>query len=392
MKIDKPAILGGQLVFDKLVPIVKPPLYKYTRQDLLHKIKEILDSGMVTNHIYVAELERKLAKYLQVKEAVGLASCTSGLILSLQLLDLRNKEVLLPSFTFSATAHAAYWNNCKIVFVDCDRETFNISIKDLEQKISDEVAGIIGVHIFGNPCEIDALERIARERNIKLIFDSAHALGAQYEGRKIGNFGDAEVFSCSPTKLFITIEGGVVSTNNPDLAEKLAVAGNYGSYPDYTCEIPGLSARMTEINAVLGLEMLNDIDEMVANRNRYAGLYRTYLSEIPGIKFQETTKNSVCTYKDFAIVIDSDEFGIDRDLLYDVLNKENIISRKYFSPAVHQLKAYSNSKSELSNTNFLSKNVLCLPIYSYMDKKLIENVCLAIQRIHQFASMVRAKV
>ncbi len=258
-----------------------------------------------------------------------------------------------------------------------------------------DTAAIIGVHIFGNPCDIKALQDIAEDHNVKLLFDSAHAFGASYDDKKIGGFGDVEVFSCSPTKLFITMEGGIVGTEDDKLAAELKIARNYGNLPDYRCKIPGLNARMTEINAALGIEMLKNIEEMVANRNNYAALYKKLLGKVPGIKFQEPTKGAKHAYKDFGILVDPKEFGVNRDILYDALAKENVMTKKYFYPPVHKLEAYSGiSSAGLSNTERVSNNVLCLPIHSYMDKELIEKISYAIERIgknaKEIAKCVRA--
>ena len=390
--MEKPAILGGEPVFEKPVPIIKPPLAKYATDGFLSKIKGILESGMVTDHIYVQELEKNISRYLGVKNVVGISSCTSGLILSLQLMGLRKKKVILPSFTFVATANAAYWNDCKIVLADCDPNTFNISPEDVKKKMTKDTAAIIGVHIFGNPCDVKALQEIAEKHDVKLLFDSAHAFGASYDGKKVGGFGDVEVFSCSPTKLFITTEGGIVATKDDKLAEDIRIARNYGNLPDYRCKTPGLNARMTEINAALGIEMLKNIDEMVENRNKYAGLYKKLLSKLPGIKFQEPTKGARHAYKDFGITVDPKEFGVNRDVLYDALAKENVMTKKYFYPPMHKLEAYSGiSSASLPNTESISNNVLCLPIYSYMDKELIEKISYVIDRISKNAKEIRGK-
>ena len=390
--MEKPAILGGKPVFEKLVPIIKPPLAKYATEGFLSKIKGILESGMITDHIYVRELEKNISSYLGVKNVVGVASCTSGMMLSLQLMGLSKKEVILPSFTFVATANAAYWNECKIVLADCDPNTFNISPEDVEKKITKNTAVIMPVHIFGNPCDIKALEGIAEEHNVKLLFDSAHGFGASYNGRKVGGFGNVEVFSCSPTKLFITVEGGIVATEDDKLAADMKIARNYGNFPDYRCKTPGLNARMTEINAALGIEMLKNIDEMVENRNSYAAIYKKLLGRVPGIKFQETTKGAKHAYKDFGIIIDPKEFGVTRDVLYDALGKENIMTKKYFYPPVHKLEAYSCvSTTKLPNTERVSNNVLCLPMHSYMEKELIEKISYAVKRIGENVKEISAK-
>jgi len=391
--VEKPAILGGKPVFEKLVPIIKPPLAKYATERFLSKIKGILESGMVTDHIYVRELEKNISSYLGVKNVVGISSCTSGLILSLQLMGLRKKKVILPSFTFVATANAAYWNDCKIVLADCDPNTFNISPEDVEKKMTKDTAAIMGVHIFGNPCDIKALQEIADDHDVKLLFDSAHGFGASYGGKKVGGFGDVEVFSCSPTKLFITTEGGIVATKDDKLAEEMRTARNYGNLPDYRCKNPGLNARMTEINAAIGIEMLKNIDEMVENRNKYVALYKKLLCKLPGIRFQELTKRARHAYKDFGIIVNLKEFGVNRDILYDALAKENVMTKKYFYPPMHKLEAYASiSSTSLSNTEHVSSNILCLPIYSYMDKELIEKICTAIERIHNFSKEISRKL
>jgi len=390
--MEKPAILGGKPVFEKLVPIIKPPLAKYATDEFSSKIKRILESGMVTDHIYVRELEKNISSYIGVKNVVAISSCTSGLVLSLQLMGLRKKTVILPSFTFVATANAAYWNNCKIVLADCNPNTFNISPEDVEKKLTKDTAAIMGVHIFGSPCDIKALREIAEDHDVKLLFDSAHAFGASYDGKKVGGFGDVEVFSCSPTKLFITMEGGIVGTEDDKLAGEIRIARNYGNLPDYQCKTPGLNARMTEINAALGIEMLKNIDEMVENRNKYAALYKKFLGKVPGIKFQEPTKGARHAYKDFGIIINPKEFGVNRDILYDALAKENVMTKKYFYPPIHKLEAYSDlANADLPNTEYVSNNVLCLPIHSYMDKTLIENTCAAVERIHKFGKEISKK-
>ncbi len=389
--IGKPAILGGLPAFCEQVPIARPLLSKYSTADVMAQFIDILDSGQVTNGRCVRELEQSVVSYLQVNSAVGMASCTSGLILTMQLLGLSGKEVLMPTFTFAATAHAAYWNRSKIVFVDSDPETFDISLDDLERKITTNTAGIIAVHVFGNPCEADALEEIARDRGLKLLFDAAHGLGTSLKERKTGTFGDAEVFSCSPTKILTALEGGIVSTANPELANDLRVARNYGANPDYTCDLPGLSARMTEIGAVLAQRMLGDIERMVENRNRYARLYQSHLGQVPGIGFQKVTPGAIHGYKDFAIVIDPAKFGIDRDLLCTALEKEGIATKKYFSPLAHELKPYRDDcQGGLPNARLLSANILCLPMYSRMDEDLIETICVAINRVHEYAGEIRA--
>lgn len=383
----KPAFLGGNPVFDEFIPIIKPILNNYSTDSLILKIKNILECGIVTNDKNVLEFENDIKKYIGVNNAVCLSSCTSGLILTLNALNLSKKEILIPSYTFLATAHAAHWNDCKIKFVDVDPKTFTISIEDLENKISSDTAAVLPVHIYGNPCNIKEIQNICEEYDSKLVFDSAHGFGASYNGKKIGSFGDAEVFSCSPTKLLITLEGGIVTCNDNELYEKLKLSRNYGNTYDNDCDVPGLNARMTEVNAVIGQELLKDINGFVENRNNYANIYKKNLSNIPGISFQEVTEGAVHAYKDFVIIIDKKEFGMNRDELQNALNEENIMTKKYFYPPVHLINAYKTDLSLPVSEN-ISKNVLALPIYSIMREELIEDIIFAINRIHEFSNQI----
>ncbi|MBN2421610.1 DegT/DnrJ/EryC1/StrS family aminotransferase [Candidatus Woesearchaeota archaeon] len=389
---NKPAILNGRAVFDKRLPIIRPNVDKYVEKELLKDISAVLNSNMLTSvDIKLKKFEEELENYIGVKHVIGVSSCTSGLILSMQALGLRNSEVLVPAFTFSATVHAAYWNNCKIRFVDIDRETFTISPEEVEKNISPETKAIIAVHMYGNPCYIERLQEIASKHNLKLIFDCAHALGSSYQGKKIGQFGDVEVFSASPTKLLTTIEGGIVATNNTELAEMLKIDRNYGNYPDYSCKRPGLNARMSEINAVTGLHQLKDLDKYVENRNSYVDKFKKELKNIQGINFQIIKEGNVSTHKDFGFTVNENEFGLNRYELARALNAENIMTKFYFYPPMHKLDAYKEKAeyNDLKNTELVSNNVICLPIYNFMDEETINKICKAIIRIHKFKTEVK---
>lgn len=385
----KPAVLGGEPSFKTILPITRPTIPRL--DELENDLRECFCSGMITDSKNVRKFEEAVARYLGVRYAVALSCCTDGLMLTLKALDLEG-EVIAPSFTFSATGHAIVWAGLKIRFVDINPKTFNLDPEKVEEAITGQTSAIMAVHIFGNPCEADRLEEIARKHGLKLIFDSAHALGSLYNGRKIGSFGDAEVFSLSPTKLVVAAEGGIVATNNEELARRVKIGKNYGNPGDYNCEFPGLSARMPEFNAILGLKTLEKLEENIAKRHEIAKAYKEGLSDLPGISFQEITPGGRTTYKDFAILVDPEEFGLDRDDLCKALEAENIMTRRYFFPPLHKQKAYQNKSStydDLPNTDFVSKRVLCLPIFSHMPLKVAEQVVAAIRAIHKYAPRVR---
>jgi dTDP-4-amino-4,6-dideoxygalactose transaminase len=384
--LEKPAILGGEPAFAHLLPITKPTLPKLDA--LKDRFEDIFTTGMITNSKYARQFEKALCDYIGVKHTMALSSCTSGLMLALKTLNLKG-EVIIPSFTFSASGHALLWNNLKPNFVDIDEETYLIDLKKIKEAIGSNTSGILAVHIFGNPCEIKALEEIASDNKLNLIFDAAHALGSQYNGENIGKFGDAEVFSCSPTKLMVTGEGGILTTNDDELKRKITIGRNYGDDGSYDCEFAGINARMSEMQAILGLETLSMLDVNVQNRTKLAETYKTELSKLPGIKFQKITPYCSTTFKDFSIYVEPEKFGMNRDELCEVLSKENIMTKKYFYPPLHKQRAYAQFyeeyKDKLPVTDDISSHVLSLPLFSHMEMEQVIRVCGAIARIQTFS-------
>jgi len=313
-------------------------------------------------------------------------------MLTIKALNVKNGEALMPSFTFPATAHAVRWTSLQIKLVDCDPKTFNISVEDLQEKVTKKSRVIVPVHVFGNPCDTKAISEIAEDNGLRVMYDAAHAFGAKQNGVPVGQCGDAEVFSGSPTKAFTTVEGGIVATNSAEIAEKVKIGRNYGHHGDYNCEMPGLSSRMSELHAALGLNLLPHVESDVEKRNRIAKKYMEGLGKLRGIRFQKITANSKSTYKDFAILIDKEKFGLSRDQLAVCLEKENIMTRKYFYPPIHMQKCYPELNADegaLPNTNYVSKNVLCLPMFSELVSEQIEGIAEAISKIQQHAKDIR---
>ncbi|MBI4778551.1 DegT/DnrJ/EryC1/StrS family aminotransferase [Candidatus Desantisbacteria bacterium] len=379
---DKPVILGGNPILEEPVSIARPTLPEIKKvQD---EFCQIYHSGMVTNSNYVQRFEERVADYLGVKEAVCVSSCTSGLMLVIRALELTG-EVIIPSFTFFASGHALLWNNLKPVFVDCLPSTYNLNHNIINEHITPDTSAIMAVHIFGNPVEIESIQSIANDNNLKVIIDSAHAIGTRYKGRLVGSFGDAEVFCLSPTKVLTAIEGGIITTNDPVLAKRLRIGRDYGNSGNYDCEFLGLSARMEEFNALIGLKGLEDIEEIVAKRSRLVNVYQENICQIPGISFQQIDAGNASSYKDLGIIINRDDFGLDRDQLAYALDIEGIATKKYFHPPLHQQKLYSRYQQHpLPATEYVSNNILCLPLYSHMEEKIVMDICHAIWRIYRY--------
>lgn len=388
---DRPALLGNTPLFAEKLPIIQPTLPDY--ETVASHVKEIFATGMLTKGKYLRQFEERLAEYLGVKHAVCVSSCTLGLALTYQGLGLRD-EVIVPSFTFMATVHPLVWLNVTPVFVDIDPYTWNIDPARVEEAITPHTTGIVAVHNFGNPADVEALEEIARCHHLRLVFDAAHGLGTLYQGRPVGRFGDAEVFSMTPTKLLVAGEGGVVATNDDALAEHIRVGREYGNDGHYGSDFPGLNARMPEFNAILGLRSLEMLEENAERRNRVARWFRERLEQLPGITFQTIRPGNRCSYKDLSVVVDENEFGLTRDQLAKALEAENIDTRKYHDPPVHTHRTYRHLRERyegcLPVTEWLAPRSLSLPIYSHMDEATVDRICQAIERIYKYADEVCA--
>ncbi|MBC8249935.1 MAG: DegT/DnrJ/EryC1/StrS family aminotransferase, partial [Anaerolineales bacterium] len=339
----EPAILGNTPLFDQLLPIVRPTLPAY--EALSDAVAELFETGMLTKGKYLREFEEAMADYIGVKHAVAVSSCTIGLLLTYQALELKG-EAIVPSFTFMATVHPLVWNQVKPIFVDIDPETWNIDPQQIEEAISPRPSAIVAVPTFGNPADVEALEDIARRHGVRLVFDAAHGYGSLYKGCPVGGFGDAEVFSSSPTKLLVTGEGGMVTTNDDEIARRIRVGREYGNPGDYGSEFAGVNARMQEFSAILGLKSLEMLEENAQQRNKVAEAFRSRLDKLPGLSFQKVEEGNRSSYKDFSMAVEESDFGLSRDELAQALRAENIDTRKYHDPPVHAPQA---SQSPISN-------------------------------------------
>jgi dTDP-4-amino-4,6-dideoxygalactose transaminase len=377
-----PAILGDQPIFNQKIQIVKPFLPQIA--ELHDDVQNILQTGMVTKGKYLEQLESTIAQFLGVKYAIGVSSCTTGLMLTYKCLGLTG-EVIVPSFTFMATVSSMVWCNLFPVYIDVDKETTNLDPAQVENAITKRTSAIVAVHNFGNPAEIQFLEEIAKRHQLKLIFDAAHGFGSLYQGHPVGSQGDVQVFSLSPTKLLITGEGGIVATNDDELAKKIRMGREYGNDGHYDSALAGMNARLGEFNCLLGLHSLKMLETAVQNRNEIATVYQEILGKIPGIHFQVIYPGNRSSYKDFSITIDADKFGLTRDELALALLEENVDTRKYYEPPVHRQYAYRTyyQGQALPNTEYLARTSLSLPMWSNMSIDIAMGICEAIVKAHE---------
>lgn len=387
---NRPAILGGAPLLEEEAGIVKPSIADYTTPELMEQIKRVLLSNQVTNGVNVRRLEEQMAAYLGVEHVVAVSSCTLGQTLALQAAGITGGEVIVPSFTIAATANAAYWNGSKVVLADLDPDTFNISVEHVESLINENTKAIMPVHVFGNPCQINELQTLGDKYGVRVVYDSAQGFGSSYQGHKLGRFGDFEVFSGSPTKHFTSAEGGFVATNNEELAAMIRLTRNYGVLPNYDCVLPGLNARMPEINAVIGQALLTGTDGFIERRNSYAAAYHQLLGDLPGISFQKITPGGYSTYNYFGMLVEADQFGLTNRELEISLKQELIGTKVYYHPPVHQMQAYrTDPPTVLPHTERLTERIICLPMYNDMDQSLLERIAGSVRRIHGYAAQVR---
>ena len=389
------AILGAEPAFPETVPITQPTLPGY--EALEDNFREVIRSGMVTNGKWVRELEATAQQALAVQNAVALSSCTAGLMLSWKGLGVSpGGEVILPSFTFSATGHPLLWNGLTPRFVDIEPDTLLLDPALVEAAVNDRTVAICAVHTFGNPCYPDRLEEIAKRHGLKLVFDSAHAMGSTYLGRPVGGFGDVEVFSLSPTKLVVAAEGGLAVAKDEAVARHFRIGRDYGNPGNYDCEFPGINARMSEFHALLALETLRRLPENVERRRTMAARYAKGLSGVPGIGLQRLVAGGESTFKDFPLLVREGEFGLSRDQLAQALQAENVMTRKYFYPALHQQQAYAEFRDSVSGdlrvTEAVAASVLCMPMFSHIEEESVDRICETIGRIHEQNAEIRAAI
>lgn len=384
------------------IPYARPSLLQW--DTVKDSIQRIYESGMLTNGKWVAELEKRAANYLGVEHAIACSNCTAGLMLLLGTLDPhavpwispadihRNvaewvgpkSEVIIPGFTFSATYQAIEWNGLKPVFVDVDDDC-NISVEAVRAAITPRTAAILAVHISGNPCDGIGLEKVAREAGIPLFFDAAHAFGAKVGTQSVAMFGKASVFSFGATKVIGVGEGGLITTNDDELAERLRKAVNHGHVPDsldYAADAKGFNARMQEIPAYLACMGIERIDELCERRAEIRQAYMDELDGKHGIKFVPVRSNSQPSWKDVAIFVNP-EVGFDfrsRDNMQHSLGILGIQTKAYYHPACHKLNRVA-SGARLPNAERLAKSVLALPCYTDMGVDEIEAVCNAIHAL-----------
>ncbi len=352
-----------------------PPLDKFVVY-----LKDIWESKWLTNKgKYHQRFEQALCDYLGVKYCSLFVNGTLALIVGLQALRITG-EVITTPYSFVASTHALHWNGIKPVFCDIEEKNLTIDADKIESLITPKTTAILPVHVYGHPCDVDKITAIADTYGLKVIFDAAHAFGVKINGNPVLNYGDLSILSFHATKVFNTIEGGAVVTDDKKLKERIDFLKNFGFADEVTVVAPGINAKMNELQAAFGLLQLEIIENEIKKRKAVANYYRKHLENLEGIKLFYDLEGIVYNYSYFPVLIDSKTFGCSRDELYETLKKNNIYARRYFYPLISQFPSYrsipSASPGNLPVAEKVTLQVLCLPIYGELEldeqKKVVE--------------------
>lgn len=341
-------------------------------------LEQIWKSGVLTNGgQFHQQLEQELCQYLGVKHLSLFSNGTIALVTALQALQIKG-EVITTPYSFVATAHSLLWNNIKPVFVDIDPGTLNLDPSKIEAAITSETTAIMPVHCYGNPCDVDEIERIAKKHNLRVIYDAAHAFGVKCHCGSVLNHGDLSILSFHATKVFNTFEGGAIISPDAETKKHIDQLKNFGFIDEVTVTAAGINGKMSEINAAFGLLQLKYVDEAVARRQKIDVFYREKLKAVKGVSFPRLTNGSTQNYSYFPVLINS-SFPISRDELYQKLKDENIFARRYFYPLISQFPMYSDLISAQPNNLIVAtkaaNEILCLPIYPDLTQSEQERIC-----------------
>jgi dTDP-4-amino-4,6-dideoxygalactose transaminase len=385
------ALFGRAPAFQDALHVGRPNIGN--RKSFEDRIRDILDRRWLTNEgRYVQEFEERIAALVGVEYCIATCNATIALEIAIRALGMTG-EVIVPSFTFIATAHILQWQQVTPLFCDIDPNTYNLHPERVEAMITPRTTGILPVHVFGRPCDIDDLSEIASRRGLRLLFDSAHALGCSYRGRMIGGFGDAEVLSFHATKFLNSMEGGAIVTNDGVLARKCRRMRNFGFSDYYKTDDVGINGKMTEVCAAMGLSSLEAMAEIVAVNQRNWERYRETLKTFPGISIMKYDPTEQNNYHYIVIEVDPEIAPLNRDELLAVLNKENILAQRYFWPGCHRMEPYRSLYPSahlfLPQTERIAAQVLTLPNGQTITPEIIHLICNIIRTGFDNAGRVR---
>lgn len=352
-------------------------------KDLMPYLQKIWESKIISNNgPFHNQLEEELCKYLGVPNISLVSNGTVGLIIALQALEIKG-EVITTPYSFVATAHSLMWNKLKPVFVDIDPKTLNIDPKKIKEAITKNTSAIMPVHVYGNPCDVDEIESIAKKFNLKVIYDASHAFGVKCHCGSILNHGDLSVLSFHATKVFNTFEGGAIISHSKEIKFHIDQLKNFGFTGETTVEQIGINGKMNEFSSALGLIQLKEIEKNIERRKKIHDTYNEYLDDVKGVSCHQYTNTQKPNYSYFPIFIEED-YPLTRDQLYFKLQEEGFNGRRYFYPLITDFPMYQNlssNKKDLSVAEEIKKKVICLPIYDTLSLDTVKQIAKIISLI-----------
>lgn len=358
-----------------------PPLNEY-----VDEISDIWETHWLTNMgSKYKKLQEELKLYLDTDNIELFTNGHMSLELSLQALGLKG-EVITTPFTFASTTHAIVRNGLTPVFCDINPDDYTIDVSKIEALITEKTSAILPVHVYGNVCDVEGIERIADKYNLKVIYDACHSFGVKYKGVSTANFGDVSCFSFHATKVFNTIEGGAACFRNKEIGQKLADLKNFGIHGPESVEAVGANAKMNEFCAAMGVCNLRHVDENILLRKEVSEYYRELLKDIPGIKLNIIQNDVVSNYSYFPIFINKDKYGKHRDIICEILSTYGINVRKYFNPITSDFDCYKDwlQADGLDVSRDVSNNVIALPLYPTLAREDVKRICEIIRKNCQF--------
>ena len=350
-----------------------PPIEEYKKE-----IEKIWETNWLTNMGPIhQEFKFKLKEYLKCDNLSLFVNGHQALEIALKSLKLKDGgEIITTPFTFASTTHAIVNCGLRPVFCDIELEMYNIDAEKIEELITEKTVAIVPVHVFGNPCNVKKIEEVAKKHNLKVIYDAAHTFGVEVDGKGIGNFGDISMFSLHATKVFHSIEGGILTYKDKGLEKKLKNLKNFGITGPEEVEIVGGNAKMNEFQAAMGVVNLRYVEKEISKRKKITYLYREELKGIKGIKVLKDFPGVKHNYSYFPIIVDEKEFGMTRNDLFEKLKEFNIFPRKYFYPLTAEYGCYKGKfNANLPIAKYVSDRVLALPIYGSLEYSSVKKIC-----------------
>jgi dTDP-4-amino-4,6-dideoxygalactose transaminase len=370
--------------FDRPIYVTRPTLPKLA--DFQRRLEPVWASAWLTNEGALHdELRSALIEHLGVDQLSLCCNGTVALLLALQAAGIDGGEVITTPFTFPATPHALHWNGVRPVFCDIEERNYTLDPECVERSIGPETRAILPVHVFGYPCDVEAIQTIADRHELAVIYDAAHMMGVRYRGESILRWGDYSILSFHATKLFSTAEGGAVVSRTESDRKRIDFLKNFGIADEETVIGPGINGKMNELQAAFGLLQLDGIGAEIANREKLTGIYRERLRGVPGITFQEDPPEVLPNRSYFTVLVDAQRYGMTRDELWRALKLFNVVTRRYFSPLCSHYPFYSSLPSarpeNLPVAERISGRILCLPLYGTLEAEAVENVCTIISEL-----------